>query len=88
MKLLDDGNLREGIRISLITVGVTLVVGSVSVGLDSLALKIVFIAGVAIAAIGGYASQAHMLRIKPFDNSYKKARASYKSEEDKQDGPK
>lgn len=35
--------------------------------------------GFGVAAVGGCASRAHLLKIKPFDNSYKKARDSYKS---------
>jgi len=38
--------------------------------------------GIVVAALGGYASQAHMLKIKPFDNSYKKARESYESDKE------
>ena len=37
-----------------------------------------FLFGFALAAVGGYASQAHMLKIKPFDNAYKKAKEGYK----------
>jgi hypothetical protein len=44
--------------------------------------------GLGVAAIGGYASKAHQLGIKPFDNSYEKARKSYEVAGDKQDGPK
>jgi hypothetical protein len=39
--------------------------------------------GLSIAAIGGYASKAHQLGIKPFDDSYKKARDSYESDRQK-----
>jgi hypothetical protein len=38
--------------------------------------------------VGGMTSRAKLLNIKPFDNSYKKARESYKTEDDKQDEPK
>lgn len=38
--------------------------------------------GFLLAAIGGFSSRAHMLKIKPFDNSYKKARESYKVKDD------
>jgi hypothetical protein len=44
--------------------------------------------GLAIAAVGGFASRAAMLKIKPFDNSYKKARDSYKVKDEKQEGQK
>ncbi|MFT4066935.1 hypothetical protein [Paraburkholderia sp.] len=35
--------------------------------------------GFAIALVGGFTSRAHLLHIKPFDNSYKKARKSYEA---------
>ena len=41
-----------------------------------------FLFGLGVAAVGGYASRAHMLHIKPFDNSYKKARKSYEKDDD------
>ncbi len=41
--------------------------------------------GFGVVAVGGYASRAHMLKIKPFDNSCKKARDSYKVKDDEQD---
>jgi hypothetical protein len=44
-----------------------------------------FLVGLTLAGVGGYASQAHALRIKPFDNSYKKARDSYKVKSDEAD---
>ncbi|PUA18092.1 hypothetical protein [Glaciimonas sp. PCH181] len=39
--------------------------------------------GLAIMAFGGYASRAKTLGLKPFDNSYKKAKESYKKEDKK-----
>lgn len=85
---MDDGNLAEWIRIALVIIGIALVIGSVQIGLSSTASRITFIVGIVVAAIGGYASQAHMLKIKPFDNSYKKARESYKHDDNKKDEPK
>ncbi|NIF70536.1 hypothetical protein F3J16_10115 [Burkholderia sp. Ap-962] len=41
--------------------------------------------GLGIAAVGGYASKAHQLGIKPFDNSYEKARESYRKRGGEQD---
>jgi len=39
--------------------------------------------GLGVAAVGGYASRAHLLHIRPFDNSDKKARDSYKTNDSK-----
>jgi hypothetical protein len=36
--------------------------------------------GMLVLATGAYAEKANMLHLKPFDNSYKKARESYKVE--------
>ncbi len=47
-----------------------------------------FVLGLPVAGIGGYAGRAKALGLKPFDNSYKKARESYKTEDDKQNEPK
>ncbi|HEY4319366.1 MAG TPA: hypothetical protein VGN04_17335 [Herbaspirillum sp.] len=38
--------------------------------------------GALIGAIGGYSAKASVLGIKPFDNSYKKAKASYDDNEE------
>jgi hypothetical protein len=44
-----------------------------------------FILGLPVAAIGGYAGRAKALGLKPVDNSDKKARESYQTEADTQD---
>jgi len=38
--------------------------------------------GMVIGAVGAYAEKANALKIKPFDNSYKKARESYKNKDE------
>jgi hypothetical protein len=88
MRLIEDGNLKEWVRIALVVVGIALVFGSVQLGLSSVLPKIIFTVGIFVAAVGGYASQAHMLKIKPFDNSYKRARDSYKVKDDEANKPK
>ncbi|MBN3763396.1 hypothetical protein G3O01_21470 [Burkholderia sp. Ac-20365] len=39
-----------------------------------------FVSGFGMMALGGICSRAHMLHVKPFDNSYEKARKSYDTE--------
>jgi len=85
MKFIENGNFKEWVRVTLVIIGIVMVVGSALQGLDSVIGKSVFMIGVAVAALGGYASQAHMLKIRPFDNSYKKARKSYEVKSDEQD---
>ncbi len=40
------------------------------------------VVGMLILATGTYAERANMLHLKPFDNSYKKARKSYEEKDD------
>jgi hypothetical protein len=40
-------------------------------------LVVLVVLGLPVAAVGGYASRAQALGLKPFDDSYKKARKSY-----------
>lgn len=82
MKLIEDGNLKEWVRGMLVVAGIGMTVGSALHGLDAAISKCIFMLGIVVAALGGYASQAHMLKIKPFDNSYKKARESYESDKE------
>lgn len=44
-----------------------------------------FLFGFAMMALGGISSRAHMLKIKPFDSSYKRARKSYEAKADDSD---
>ncbi|MDR8727441.1 hypothetical protein FEQ05_01564 [Burkholderia pseudomultivorans] len=43
-------------------------------------LGVVF--GMVVIAVGTYAERANILHLKPFDNSYRKARKSYEVEDD------
>ncbi|MGF6373988.1 hypothetical protein OKW40_006804 [Paraburkholderia sp. RAU6.4a] len=86
IRLIVDGNIAEWGRISLIVLGIGMF--ACGLALDFLprviALALVIL-GLPVAAVGGYASRAKALGLKPFDNSYKKARDSYKTKDDKQD---
>ncbi len=83
MKLFEDGNFSGWLRIALYVGGVALAAGGLA--LDELPRSIrgcAFLLGFAVMAVGGISSRAHMLKIKPFDNSYKKSRDSYKTKGD------
>lgn len=41
-----------------------------------------FALGFGMMTLGGFTGRAHMLHIKPFDKSYKKARKSYENDDD------
>jgi hypothetical protein len=47
--------------------------------------RILLLVGFAIALVGGMTSRAKILHIKPFGNSYKRARRSYEVKGDEQD---
>ncbi|WP_186163402.1 hypothetical protein [Burkholderia gladioli] len=86
MKLIDDGNFSGWLRVVIFLVGLTLAVGGI--GLDQMPRWIragAFLSGFAMMALGGISSRAHMLKIKPFDSSYKKARKNYEAKGDDSD---
>ncbi|WP_322104240.1 hypothetical protein [Paraburkholderia sp. J41] len=83
IKFIVDGNISEWGRIGLIILGIGMF--GCGIGLDFLPRPIALafaILGLPIAGIGGYASRAGALGLKPFDNSYKKARKSYETKDD------
>lgn len=86
MRLIEDGNFSGWLRVVLFIVGLALAAGGL--GLDQMPRWIragAFLFGFAMMALGGISSRAHMLKIKPFDNSYKKARKSYEVKADELD---
>ncbi|KFG96957.1 hypothetical protein GQ56_0113075 [Burkholderia paludis] len=86
MRLIEGGNFSGWLRAVLFLGGLSFAVGGL--GLDQMPRWIragAFLFGFAMMAIGGISSRAHMLKIKPFDNRYKKARKSYEVKADKPD---
>lgn len=79
--LIEDGNFKRWVRVLFVFIGTALVVITIALPIKSLLGMILFLSGLVIAAIGGYSAQANTLRIKPFDNSYQKARESYSKRE-------
>jgi len=88
MKFIDDGNLTGWVCTALIVVGVGVSYATFKYAPPSIWSAILALLGFLFMAIGGLSSRARMLKIKPFDNSYKKARVSYKVKDDEQDHPK
>ena len=82
MKLIRDGNFIYPVKVFLFILGAIIVILSFRYVKSPIWGTVGIAIGLVVAAIGGYASQAHMLTIKPFENAYKKARASYKSKDD------
>ncbi|MCF2132963.1 MULTISPECIES: hypothetical protein [Mycetohabitans] len=82
IKFIQDGNLSGWLRTVLCLIGAVIVYISACYVHSMLLLG----GGLFLAAVGGYSSRAHMLRIKPFDNSFKKARESYKKGDAEKEG--
>jgi hypothetical protein len=88
IQVIEDGNLKRWVRTSLLVIGLLVMYFAYKFVPPAPFGGLLLLFGLAVAAVGGYASRAHLLKIKPFDNSYKKARKSYEAEDDKQDDPK
>jgi len=85
IKIIEDGNFARWFRVSLAAIGLGMMYCAVKLPGPPIWSGIVLLAGLGIAAVGGYASQAHMLKIKPFGNNWKKVRRSYEVKGDEQD---
>jgi hypothetical protein len=86
MKFLEDGNFVGWLRILLFLAGVALLFTGLALEQLSRGLRLAFfLIGFVTMAVGGFASHAHMLMIKPFDNSYKKTRKSYEVKDEDRD---
>jgi hypothetical protein len=85
LRFIENGNFTGLARASLIVIGLLIMFAAYKFVPPAPFGGFLLLIGFGIAAVGGYASRAHMLKIKPFDNSYKKARKSYEVKEDEQD---
>jgi hypothetical protein len=82
ISLMKDGNFSFFAVVILAIIGVALMAAGVLFEGIPRHFKIVMIlAGFLMIVTGGYASRARMFGLKPFDNSYKKARDSYQNNE-------
>ena len=82
IQLIEDGNLTGWARTVLIFIGFLVMYLAYKFVPPAPFGGLILLFGFAIALVGGFTSRAHLLRIKPFDNSYKKARKSYETKED------
>jgi hypothetical protein len=73
-----DGNFTPWLRAVFILIGICIVYVSLKY-LDSVFLMSL---GLVFTALGGYSSRAHTFGLKPFDNTYKKAKKSYEKKDD------
>lgn len=80
VKLIKNGNFSLWVRDAIIVIGISIMVITVKYVPPAPFGGWLLILGFGLAALGGLASEAHMLGIKPFDNEYKKARKTYEQE--------
>lgn len=85
IQLIENGNFKRWVRTSLLGIGLLTMFLAYKFVPPAPFGGFLLLIGFGIAAVGGYASRAHLLKIKPFGNSYKKARESYKVKDDDQD---
>ncbi|MBC8726554.1 hypothetical protein F6X37_35125 [Paraburkholderia sp. 31.1] len=85
MKIIEDGNLTWWFSVVLIIIGVAIMFASFKYAPPSRWSVIPVLFGFGVAAVGGMACRARMMHLKPFDNSYKKARKSYETKADEED---
>jgi hypothetical protein len=78
MKFLKDGNIAPWARALIWIVGLLIVFLFYKFATGKIMFLGVVI-GMVVAAIGAFAEKANALKLKPFSNSYKKARESYDS---------
>ncbi|WP_213305360.1 hypothetical protein [Paraburkholderia sacchari] len=84
MKIIENGNFAPWFRMALWATGIAIVAASYQL-LSGMPMFIGVIVGMVVLATGTYAERANLLHLKPFDNSYKKARKSYEVKDDEQD---
>ncbi|SAL04222.1 hypothetical protein [Caballeronia ptereochthonis] len=77
IRFIEDGNFARWVRTGLLVVGILIMFVAYKYVPPAPYGGFLLLLGLGVAALAGYASRAHMLKIKPFDNSCKKARKSY-----------
>jgi hypothetical protein len=78
MKSINDGNFAPWFRILLWGTGIAIAGGSYFL-LTGTVMFVGVVIGMLVLATGTYAERANTLHLKPFDNSYEKARKTYET---------
>ncbi|MBB5457804.1 hypothetical protein [Paraburkholderia sp. Cpub6] len=81
MKIISNGNCAPWFRILLWATGIAIAAASYFL-LSGIEKFVGVVIGMIVLATGTYAERANMLHLKPFDDSYKKARKSYERDDD------
>ncbi|VVE69522.1 hypothetical protein PAN31117_03357 [Pandoraea anapnoica] len=82
IKFIENGNFSRWVREGLLVLGASIMVIAVKYVPPVPFGGWLFFLGFGLVALGGLASNAHMLDIKPFDNENKKARKTYSSSDE------
>ncbi|MBC8725502.1 hypothetical protein F6X37_29205 [Paraburkholderia sp. 31.1] len=82
MKFIEDGNLKGWVCTALIVLGIGICYVTFKYLTPSTWCAFLALFGFGLAAVGGMCSRARLAHIKPFENSYKKARKSYERDDD------
>lgn len=77
MKIIVDGNFSRPVSVAMVLIGIAVMFGFLKYGPPSIVSVLMVCFGFGLAVVGGMTSQARLLKIKPFDSGYKKARKSY-----------
>ncbi|MGU3777820.1 hypothetical protein [Burkholderia metallica] len=85
MKIIVNGNFSRPVSAVMVLIGVAIMFGFLKYGPPSIVSVLIVCFGFGLAIVGGMTSQARLLKIKPFDNSYKRVRKSYEVKDDTQD---
>jgi len=85
IRFIEDGNLASWLRLTLIVTGIAFGTVAIECNLPNLWARVLLLAGFLLVLVGGLASRAALLHIKPFDNSYEKARKTYETKDDSAD---
>ncbi|WP_321798044.1 MULTISPECIES: hypothetical protein [unclassified Burkholderia] len=81
IKIVEDGNFSDWVRLLFIVVGFALMFFAFKLIPPTLTGGVVALIGFGLALVGGFFSRAHMLKIKPFGNSvWRKAKQTYKED--------
>jgi hypothetical protein len=85
IRLIEDGNFAPWLRTSVLIVGLLIMFVAYKYVPPAPFGGFLLLLGLGIAAVGGYASRAHLLHIKPFGTNWKKVRKTYEAKDNEQD---
>ncbi|MFX1766185.1 hypothetical protein PWP93_27070 [Paraburkholderia sp. A1RI-2L] len=85
IRIIKDGNFTQWFCLVLVVVGLGIMYLTLKFAEPSIWSKGLVLVGFGIAAVGGMASRAALVHIKPFGNNWKKTRKRYEVKNDEQD---